>query len=115
MNPALTSILLLALSSSVMTVAWYAHLRFKETPIWLAIVVSWLIALLEYSLQVPANRIGHAVMSAAQLRIIAEFFTLVAFIGFSIFYLREPMTLNYLVSFGLVLGAVYFAFWGPFK
>jgi uncharacterized protein (DUF486 family) len=115
MNPALTSTVMLALSSGVMTVAWYAHLRFKELPLWIAILGSWLIALLEYSLQVPANRIGHEVMSAAQLRVIAEFFTLVTFICFSVFYLREPMTLNYLISFSFVLGAVYFAFWGPFK
>ncbi len=114
MNPALTSTILLALSSGVMTVAWYAHLRFKEIPLWLAIVGSWLIAFFEYALQVPANRIGHSVMPAAQLRVIAEFFTLASFILFSIFYLREPMSLNYVVSFALILGAVYFAFWGPF-
>jgi uncharacterized protein (DUF486 family) len=115
MNPALTSTVLLALSSSVMTIAWYAHLRFKELPIWIAIFASWFIALFEYALQVPANRIGHSVMSAAQLRIIAEFFTLVAFIVFSVFYLREPMNLNYIVSFAFIFAAVYFAFWGPFK
>lgn len=115
MNPALTSTVMLAMSSGVMTVAWYAHLRFKELPLWIAILGSWLIALLEYALQVPANRIGHQVMPAAQLRVIAEFFTLVTFIAFSVFYLREPMTLNYLISFAFVLGAVYFAFWGPFK
>jgi uncharacterized protein (DUF486 family) len=114
MNPALTSTVLLALSSGVMTVAWYAHLRFKEVPLWWAILGSWMIALLEYALQVPANRIGHSVMPAAQLRVIAEFFTLAAFILFSVFYLREPMTLNYVVSFAFILGAVYFAFWGPF-
>ncbi|MEY3903609.1 MAG: hypothetical protein RL189_2915 [Pseudomonadota bacterium] len=115
MNPALTSTLMLALSSGVMTVAWYAHLRFKELPIWIAILGSWLIAFLEYALQVPANRIGHAVMPAAQLRVIAEFFTLLSFIGFSVFYLREPMSANFIVSFALILLAVYFAFWGPFK
>ena len=114
MNPALTSTVLLALSSGVMTVAWYAHLRFKEVPLWWAVLGSWMIALLEYALQVPANRIGHSVMPAAQLRVIAEFFTLAAFILFSVFYLREPMTLNYVVSFAFILGAVYFAFWGPF-
>ena len=114
MNPALTSTLLLALSSAVMTVAWYAHLRFKEIPLWMAILGSWLIALLEYALQVPANRIGHSVMPAAQLRVIAEFFTLASFMLFSIFYLRESMTLNHVISFTLIMGAVYFAFWGPF-
>lgn len=115
MNPALTSIVMLALSSGVMTVAWYGHLRFKELPLWIAVFGSWMIALLEYALQVPANRIGHGVMSAAQLRVIAEFFTLLAFICFSVLYLKEPMTLNYVISFAFILGAVYFAFWGPFK
>ncbi|MEN9529361.1 MAG: hypothetical protein RI932_1234 [Pseudomonadota bacterium] len=115
MNPALTSTILLAASSLVMTIAWYAHLRFKNVPLWIAIFGSWLIALVEYALQVPANRIGHSVMPAAQLRVIAEFFTLASFILFSVFYLREPMTLNYVISFGFILGAVYFAFWGPFR
>jgi uncharacterized protein (DUF486 family) len=108
------SVVLLFLSSAFMTVAWYAHLKFKGLPLWIVILGSWFIALFEYMLQVPANRIGHAVMPAAQLRIIAEFFTLACFIAFSVFYLKEPMTMNYVVSFALVLGAVYFAFWGPF-
>ncbi|NBX17475.1 MAG: hypothetical protein EBR09_08940 [Proteobacteria bacterium] len=115
MSPIFISVFLLALSCSVMTVAWYAHLRFKELPLWIAVLGSWLIALFEYALQVPANRIGHGVLTAAQLRIIAEFFTLSSFIGFSVFYLREPMSLNYLVSFGLIFAAVIIAFWGPFK
>ncbi len=115
MNPIWTSVLFLALSSSVMTVAWYAHLRFKDSPLWLAIIGSWFVALLEYSFQVPANRIGHGVLSAAQLKIVAEFFGLTSFIVFSVLYLKEPMSLNYLVSFGLIFAAVVVAFWGPFK
>jgi uncharacterized protein (DUF486 family) len=109
------SIGLLGASSLFMTIAWYAHLKFKHLPLWLVILASWFVAFFEYVLQVPANRIGHSVMDAAQLRIIAEFFTLTAFILFSVFYLKEPMTGNYITSFVLVLAAVYFAFWGPFK
>jgi uncharacterized protein (DUF486 family) len=115
MNAYLLSIGLLFASSSFMMVAWYAHLKFKHLPLWLVILGSWLIALFEYMLQVPGNRIGHSVMSAAQLRVVAEFFTLLVFIVFSVFYLKEPVTLNYLISFSLILGAVYFAFWGPFR
>ncbi len=114
MNPYVSSIALLGASSVFMTIAWYAHLKFKHLPIWQMILFSWLIAFLEYCLQVPGNRIGHSVMSAAKLRIIAEFFTLAAFVVFSIVYLKEPMSINYLISFALVLLAVYFAVLGPF-
>jgi uncharacterized protein len=106
---------LLAGSSVFMTVAWYAHLKFKALPIGTAIFLSWLVALLEYMLQVPGNRIGHTVYSAGQLRIIAEFFTLASFILFSTFVLNEKMNANLWVSLGLVLAAVYFAVLGPFK
>lgn len=116
MNTAvLQSVGLLAASSVFMTVAWYAHLRFATMPLWLAILGSWGVALFEYVLQVPGNRIGHTVMSAAQLRIVAEFFTLATFMAFSIFYLKEPLNGNYAVSFALVLAAVWFAMAGPFK
>jgi uncharacterized protein (DUF486 family) len=114
MNTHVLTVVLLFASSAFMTVAWYAHLKFKNLPLWLVILASWFIALFEYMLQVPANRIGHSVMPAAQLRVIAEFFTLTCFIVFSVFYLKEPMTMNYVVSFALVMAAVYFAFWGPF-
>lgn len=114
MNAHAVAIVLLFVSSMFMTVAWYAHLKFKGLPLWLVVLASWLIAFFEYMLQVPANRIGHSVMSAAQLRVIAEFFTLACFMAFSVLYLKEPISLNYLVSFSLILGAVYFAFWGPF-
>lgn len=112
--PAVTSVILLALSSCFMTIAWYGHLRFTSWPLWQTILGSWCIAFLEYCLQVPGNRIGHTVMHAAQLRIIAEFFTLTAFIAFSLLYLKEPFSWNYAVSFALVLGAVWFAVAGPF-
>src|SRR5690606_37381292 len=79
----IVSLCLLALSSCFMVAAWYAHLKFKSLPLWMVIVGSWLIALFEYCFQVPGNRIGHSVMSAAQLRIVAEAFTMIAFIGFS--------------------------------
>lgn len=114
MNAYVTSIILLFGSSSFMIVAWYAHLRFKHWPLIAVILGSWGIAFFEYMLQVPANRIGHDVMSAAQLRIVAEFFTLSFFIVFSVFYLKETLTVNYLISFALIFIAVYFAFFGPF-
>jgi uncharacterized protein len=114
-NPTLVSLLLLAGSSVFMVVAWYGHLKFPHLPLWQVILGSWAFALLEYVLQVPGNRIGHTVMSAAQLRIFAEFFTLSAFVLFSVFVLKEPMNGNYVVSIGLVLIAVWFAVLGPFK
>jgi len=114
-NPYFSSIALLFLSSSVMVVAWYGHLKFTHAPLWLVIIASWRIAFFEYSLQVPANRIGHQVMSAAQLRIIAEVFTLIVFFVFSTYYLKEKFTLNYLFSFVFIFLAVFFAFLGPFK
>lgn len=109
------SIACLALSSCFMMVAWYGHLKFKNAPITTVLFASWGIAFFEYCLQVPGNRIGHEVMSAGQLRIIAEFFGLAAFILFSVFYLKEPLNLNLVLAFGCVILAVYFAFLGPFS
>ena len=105
--------LMLFISSSI--IAWYGHLKFKIAPLWTVILISWGIAFFEYIFQVPANRLGHKVMNAAQLRVSAELFTLISFIFFSIFYLNEKFTLNYIISFILIFAAVYFAFWGPFK
>lgn len=111
--------LLLTLSNIFMTFAWYGHLKWpqiKTGPIWIAIAVSWLIALFEYCLQVPANRIGHREFSVAQLKIMQEAITLVVFCGFSILFLRESLKWNYLVAFGCVFAAVFFAFldkWEP--
>ena len=104
------TILLLLASNLFMTVAWYGHLRHKDVALWKVILVSWLIALPEYALQVPANRIGHGTFTAFQLKIIQEIVTLVVFCGFAVAYLGEPIRWNYLVSFALILGAVYFAF-----
>lgn len=115
MRDVVLSVSLLALSSVFMTVAWYAHLKFKTLPLWQVILGSWLIAFAEYCFQVPGNRIGHSVMSAAQLRIIAEVFTLMAFAVFSVVYLKESFGLNHLASFVCLLLAVYFAVAGPFN
>ncbi len=104
------TVALLTVSNVFMTFAWYGHLRYKNAPLWAAIGVSWLIALLEYCFQVPANRIGYGQFTAAQLKIIQEVITLVVFSVFSILYLREGFRLNYLLSFLCILGAVFFAF-----
>src|SRR5262245_31520374 len=106
----MTTVLLLIASNVFMTFAWYGHLKYKSAPLWKVIVVSWLIAFFEYCLQVPANRWGHGRFSAAQLKIIQEVITLVVFAAFSILYLRESLRWNHLVAFGLVVGAVAFAF-----
>jgi len=104
------TLILLTLSNIFMTFAWYGHLKFKDSPLWLAILVSWLIAFVEYCFQVPANRIGHATFSAAQLKIMQEAITLVVFAIFSVLYLKESLTWNYIVGFLLILAAVFFVF-----
>ncbi len=104
------TILLLTLSNVFMTFAWYGHLKFKDAALWKVIVVSWLIAFLEYCFQVPANRIGHHQFSAAQLKTIQEVITLVVFCVFSVLYLKEELKWNYLVGFAMILGAVFFIF-----
>ncbi len=93
-----------------MTTAWYGHLKFKHVDLWKVIAVSWLIALPEYCFQVPANRWGYGMFNAFQLKILQEIITLAVFIGFSVAYLHEPPRWNHLVAFGLILGAVWFAF-----
>jgi len=96
-----------------MTFAWYGHLRNLSHKTWLvAAVVSWGIALLEYLLQVPANRIGHIVMSVGQLKILQEVITLSIFVPFSVLYLKEKLTLDYLWAGLCLLGAVFFLFRG---
>jgi uncharacterized protein (DUF486 family) len=100
-----TPVLLLA-SNVFMTLAWYGHLKFKATPLVVVILVSWGIAFIEYCLAVPANRIGHAVYSAAQLKTIQEIITLAVFVVFSVVYLKESVGLSHLIGFGLIgLGA----------
>lgn len=106
------TVLLLIISNVFMTVAWYGHLRFKSAPLWEVIVISWLIAFFEYCFQVPANRIGSYEFSAAQLKIIQEVITLIVFGTFSVFYLKQQFQWNYLVAFGLIIGAVFFVFMG---
>ena len=112
-SPFLLPILLLIGSNVFMTFAWYGHLRFKETPLIGVILVSWGIALVEYCMAVPANRWGSAVYTTAQLKTIQEIVTLLVFAGFSILYLKEPMTWNYAIGFTLVAAGAYFIFRGP--
>lgn len=104
---------LLILSNVFMTFAWYGHLKFKAAPLWLAVMASWSIALVEYWFAVPANRIGHAVYSAAELKTMQEVITLIVFAGFSVFYLKEALTLNHLVGFALIAAGAFFIFRGP--
>lgn len=108
-------ILLLVLSNVFMTIAWYGHLRFPNSPLAKAILISWGIALIEYCLAVPANRIGHTVYSAAQLKTIQEIITLLVFAGFSVLYLKEALTWNHAVGFALICAGAYFVFNGPFR
>jgi hypothetical protein len=105
-SPQIAPILLLIGSNIFMTFAWYGHLKFKSTPLLIAIVVAWGIAFIEYCLAVPANRIGHAVYSTAELKTMQEVITLCVFIGFSALFLREPIGWNHLLGFALIaLGA----------
>jgi uncharacterized protein (DUF486 family) len=105
--------LLLVCSNIFMTFAWYAHLRnLADRPWWIAALVSWGIALFEYLLQVPANRIGYTVLSLAQLKILQEVITLAVFVPFAVVYMREPIKLDYLWAALCLVGAVYFVFRG---
>ncbi len=97
-----TPILLLIGSNIFMTAAWYGHLKFKESPILLAIFVSWGIAFVEYCMAVPANRMGHAVYSAAELKTMQEVITLIVFAGFSVWVLGEPLTWKHGLGFALI-------------
>lgn len=106
----MTTIVLLIIANIFMTIAWYGHLRFKNSPLWIVIIVSWLIAFIEYCFQVPANRIGYGQFSAAQLKMIQEVITLVVFCVFSVVYLKEELKWNYLVGFAFLLLAVFFVF-----
>ncbi|RYY50280.1 MAG: hypothetical protein EOO06_04405 [Chitinophagaceae bacterium] len=105
------TIALLTASNCFMTIAWYGHLKNDSIPIWKAVLLSWGIALFEYMLMVPANRIGYNNgMTGFQLKITQEVITLVVFSVFAVLYLKEPFHWRYLVSFALLLGAVYFMF-----
>jgi uncharacterized protein len=105
------TIVLLTVSNIFMTFAWYGHLRFRQSPLWIVIIVSWMIAFLEYCFQVPANRIGSYQFTTAQLKTIQEVITLIVFSVFSVTYLRESFRWNYLVAFGLIVAAVFFMFY----
>jgi uncharacterized protein (DUF486 family) len=103
--------LLLACSNVFMTFAWYAHLRtLAHRPWWIAALVSWGIALFEYLLQVPANRIGYTTLSLAQLKVLQEVITLSVFVPFAVLYMRQPLKLDYVWAAACLLGAVYFIF-----
>ena len=108
----MVTILLLVVSNTFMTFAWYGHLKYRSTPLFVAILASWAIALGEYCFQVPANRIGYGEFTGYQLKIIQESVTLVVFAVFAYFYLGESIRWNYLVSLGCLFAAVLFAFWG---
>lgn len=106
-------IVLLCISNAFMTVAWYGHLKFGDRPLYLVILVSWLIAFAEYCFAVPANRMGHAVYNAAELKTMQEVITLIVFAIFSVTYLGEKLTLNHLVGFGFICLGAFFVFKGP--
>ena len=104
---------LLILSNLFMTAAWYGHLKFPGKALWLAILVSWGIALIEYCLAVPANRIGYRYYSAAELKTMQEIITICVFIGFSVFYLNEKFTVQHLAGFALMIAGAWFIFHAP--
>jgi uncharacterized protein (DUF486 family) len=112
MNPHITPVLMLVASNVFMTFAWYGHLKFKTTALWMAVIVSWGIAFFEYWLAVPANRIGSQVYSAAELKTMQEVITLLVFAGFSVLYLKEPLGWNHLIGFCLIAGGAAFIFHG---
>lgn len=103
-------LILLTISNVFMTFAWYGHLKFKGTTLWIVILVSWGIALFEYCFQVPANRIGHEYYDAAQLKTMQEVITLIVFSIFSVTYLKENLKWNYIVGFLFIVLAVFFVF-----
>ena len=104
------TIFLLFCSNIFMTFAWYGHLKYKSSPLWIVVAISWGIAFFEYCFQVPANRIGYGEFNAAQLKTIQEVITLVVFSVFSVLYLKEQFKWNYAVGFGLMILAVFFVF-----
>ncbi|AXX60021.1 membrane protein [Vibrio vulnificus] len=115
-NPIVVSVGLLICSNIFMTFAWYAHLKELNNKPWIiAALMSWGIALFEYLLQVPANRIGYTALNVGQLKILQEVITLMVFVPFSVFYLREPLKLDYLWAGLCLVGAVYFAFRSKFS
>ena len=113
MSPIAQTVLLLVGSNVFMTFAWYAHLRnLRTAPLLIAVGASWGLALFEYLLQVPANRIGYGMLSLAQLKILQEVITLTVFVPFALFYMKQPLTLNFLWAGLCLMGAVFFTFRG---
>jgi uncharacterized protein len=107
----MTTVILLVLSNIFMTFAWYGHLKYGHAwPLWMAILVSWAIALIEYCFAVPANRLGYVEFSGFQLKIIQEVVTLIVFIGFAIMFLKEKFAWNHVVAFVFLGVAAFFAF-----
>jgi uncharacterized protein (DUF486 family) len=104
---------LLVVSNVFMTFAWYGHLKFTDRPLWLVVIVSWGIALVEYCFAVPANRIGHTSYDAAELKTMQEVITLLVFAVFSVFYLKETLTWNHAVGFAFIALGAFFVFKGP--
>lgn len=113
-NAYLPPLMLLA-SNIFMTFAWYGHLKYQSSPLWLAVIASWGIAFFEYCLAVPANRFGSAVYSTAELKTLQEVITLTVFAGFSVFYLGERLTVNHMVGFSLICAGAFFVFKAPIK
>ena len=113
MNKLIVTTLMLVLSNVFMTFAWYGHLKnFNDKPWIIAAIISWGIALFEYLIQVPANRIGHQVMNLGQLKILQEVITLSIFVPFSIFYMKESLKQDYLWASLCIVGAAFFMFRG---
>ncbi len=109
--PVLTTVLLLSASNVFMTIAWYGHLKHLNTsPWWIAALLSWGIALFEYLLQVPANRIGYTVLTLPQLKILQEVITLAVFVPFAVFVMGQPVKMNFVYAGLCLVGAVYFIF-----
>ncbi|MDB5417417.1 MAG: hypothetical protein JWP50_836 [Phenylobacterium sp.] len=111
---AIAPILMLIASNVFMTFAWYGQLKVEHRALWLIILISWGIAFFEYCLAVPANRIGRAVYSPAELKAMQEVITLAVFVAFSVTWLKEPVTANHLIGFGLIAAGAFVVFKGPF-
>ena len=114
-SPAVAPILMLIASNAFMTFAWYGHLKFPDRALWLVVLASWGIAFFEYCLAVPANRIGHEVYSAAELKTIQEVVTLGVFALFSVFWLGEKLTINHAIGFALICAGAFFVFKAPIE
>ena len=118
MSPTLSAVLpivMLIASNVFMTVAWYGHLKFPHAAMWVVVMASWGIALFEYWLAVPANRIGYGTYTAAELKTIQEVISLTVFVAFAVFVLGEKLTWNHAVGFGLIFVGAFFIFKGPLK